>query len=85
MTEMCNSDGHRRRESGHSVDQVRDRTAPAPQWRKSSYSGSQGGNCVEVSEAGHRMRLRDSENPGLGHFSFGAEAWNAFLRTAGRD
>ncbi|WP_330159387.1 DUF397 domain-containing protein [Nocardiopsis tropica] len=82
---MCNSDGHRRRESGCSVDQVGDCTGPAPQWRKSSYSGSQGGNCVEVAESGRHMRLRDSENPGLGHFSFRAEAWSAFLRAAGRD
>ncbi|XKK38063.1 DUF397 domain-containing protein [Nocardiopsis sp. ARC36] len=55
-----------------------------PQWWKSSYSSAQGGNCVEVAETGRHMYLRDSENPGLGHFSFGSGEWRAFLRSAGR-
>jgi len=31
-------------------------------WRKSSFSGSNGGSCVEV--AGSLRALRDSKNPG---------------------
>jgi hypothetical protein len=31
-------------------------------WRKSSFSGSNGGNCVEV--ANTLVALRDSKNPG---------------------
>ena len=30
-------------------------------WRKSSYSGNGGGNCVEVA-AGRRVRVRDSQD-----------------------
>ena len=29
-------------------------------WRKSSYSGSNGGNCVEVGVAGRAVAVRDS-------------------------
>ncbi|PKW07540.1 protein of unknown function [Streptomyces sp. 1222.5] len=33
-------------------------------WRKSSYSGDQGGECVEVAElAEAAVALRDSKNP----------------------
>jgi hypothetical protein len=51
--------------------------APAG-WRKSSYSGS-GNNCVEVAQAGGISAVRDSKNPGGGHLTFGAEAWEAFI------
>ena len=51
--------------------------APAG-WRKSSYSGG-GNNCVEVAQAGGTSAVRDSKNPGGGHLTFGAEAWEAFL------
>jgi hypothetical protein len=33
----------------------------SPRWRKSSYSGGNGGNCVEV--ANTLNALRDSKNP----------------------
>ncbi|MYR47146.1 DUF397 domain-containing protein [Streptomyces sp. SID5910] len=33
------------------------------QWRKSSYSGDQGGNCVEVAELTSAVAVRDSKNP----------------------
>ncbi len=33
-------------------------------WRKSSYSGSNGGNCVEVAaRSGNSLAVRDSKNP----------------------
>ncbi|MFE7898426.1 DUF397 domain-containing protein [Streptomyces sp. NPDC057424] len=32
-------------------------------WRKSSYSGDQGGDCVEVAEASATVAIRDSKNP----------------------
>jgi hypothetical protein len=34
-----------------------------PQWRKSSYSGGHGGNCVEVTTTEHGVAVRDSMNP----------------------
>ncbi|MFB7335921.1 DUF397 domain-containing protein [Streptomyces adustus] len=33
------------------------------QWRKSSYSSDQGGNCVEVAETSATVAVRDSKNP----------------------
>lgn len=33
-------------------------------WRKSSYSGNGGADCVEVSLIGPSMAVRDSKNPG---------------------
>ncbi|MEU0174461.1 DUF397 domain-containing protein [Streptomyces massasporeus] len=32
-------------------------------WRKSSYSGDQGGDCVEVAEASAAIAIRDSKTP----------------------
>jgi hypothetical protein len=32
-------------------------------WRKSSYSASNGGNCVEVAELPGVVAVRDSKNP----------------------
>ncbi|GAA2393546.1 DUF397 domain-containing protein [Streptomyces coeruleofuscus] len=32
-------------------------------WRKSSYSGDQGGDCVEVAEASPTIAIRDSKTP----------------------
>jgi hypothetical protein len=49
-------------------------------WRKSSYSDSNGGACVEV--ASDRVVLvRDTTDRDGGKLAFGADAWAAF--TAG--
>ncbi|MEV3924814.1 DUF397 domain-containing protein [Actinomadura coerulea] len=32
-------------------------------WRKSSYSGSNGGDCVELAEAVDGVAVRDSKDP----------------------
>ncbi|MGW0989133.1 DUF397 domain-containing protein [Streptomyces sp. NPDC002486] len=32
-------------------------------WRKSSYSGDQGGDCVEVAAIPATVAIRDSKNP----------------------
>ncbi len=48
-------------------------------WRKSSYSGSNGGNCVEV--AGHLpgvVAVRDSKDPGGPALAFTPGGWRAF-------
>ncbi|MEU6604045.1 DUF397 domain-containing protein [Streptomyces shenzhenensis] len=50
------------------------------QWRKSSYSGSNGGECVEVADLTAHVAVRDSKNPGAGRFAVAPEAWTAFLR-----
>ncbi|MEU9870374.1 DUF397 domain-containing protein [Actinomadura sp. NPDC048021] len=32
-------------------------------WRKSSYSASNGGNCIELAGAGDAVAVRDSKDP----------------------
>ncbi len=46
-------------------------------WRKSSYSGGSGGQCVEVAAPG-RVLVRDSRNPDGGRLAFSAQAWREF-------
>ena len=46
-------------------------------WQKSSYSGSNGGQCIEVAVAG-RVLVRDSKNPDSGRLAFSAPAWREF-------
>ncbi|HUR09562.1 MAG TPA: DUF397 domain-containing protein [Nonomuraea sp.] len=49
-------------------------------WRKSTRSGPDGGNCVEVAELsrGHRG-VRDSKNPTGPALIFTPGEWNAFI------
>jgi hypothetical protein len=48
-------------------------------WRKSSYSGNTGGECVEVADLGPGVAVRDSKNPGVGILALSLEAYVAFL------
>lgn len=50
-----------------------------PQWRKSSYSGQNGG-CVEVALDRAAVLVRDSKAPTLPGHSYPASAWQAFVR-----
>jgi hypothetical protein len=51
-------------------------------WRKSSYSGNGGGNCVEVASlAGGMVAVRDSKDPDGPKLVFTPAEWEAF--TAG--
>lgn len=47
-------------------------------WRTSSYSGSNGGTCVEVGTAGPAVAVRDSKHPDDLLLAFSADTWNAF-------
>lgn len=49
-------------------------------WRKSSYSNSDGGQCLEVA-VGPRSHIpvRDSKAPSYGTLLFAAPAWAAFV------
>jgi uncharacterized protein DUF397 len=46
-------------------------------WRKSSYSGSNGGQCIEVATS-DRVLVRDSKNPDGERLGFSAQAWREF-------
>jgi len=47
-------------------------------WRKSSYSGGNGGTCVEVGIAGPAVAIRDSKDPDGPQLAFAADTWKAF-------
>jgi len=49
-------------------------------WRTSSYSGTQGGNCVQVAGHGGLIWVRDTKEHGRGPVHrFTAAGWAAFL------
>ncbi|MEU1485668.1 DUF397 domain-containing protein [Streptomyces sp. NPDC005752] len=49
-------------------------------WRKSSYSNSDGGECVEVSDDfASVVPVRDSKNPHAPALTFAADGWSSFV------
>ncbi|WP_392671973.1 DUF397 domain-containing protein [Streptomyces sp. LN785] len=53
-------------------------------WFKSSYSGDQGGNCVEVATCPHTVHVRDSKDLTVPALALSPIAWTAFLGYAAR-
>jgi hypothetical protein len=56
-------------------------------WRKSTYSGSNGSNCVEVGGSGPAIVVRDTKDRAGATLTFGADAWRRFavtIRDAGQ-
>lgn len=47
-------------------------------WRKSSYSNTDGGNCVEVASNLPLVPVRDSKDPGRTPLVFTESVWAAF-------
>jgi len=47
-------------------------------WRTSSYSGDNGGTCVEVGTAGPAVAVRDSKHPDGPQLAFPACTWTEF-------
>jgi Domain of unknown function (DUF397) len=47
-------------------------------WRKSSFSGGGGSNCVEVADAGQVIAVRDSKDALGPILVFGQRAWRQF-------
>jgi Domain of unknown function (DUF397) len=47
-------------------------------WRKSSFSGGGGSNCVEVTDAGQVIAVRDSKDALGPVLVFGQHAWRQF-------
>jgi hypothetical protein len=54
-------------------------------WRKSSYSGANGGNCVEVAAGSRTVAVRDSKDSGGPLLTFGRQAWERFARQVKAD
>ncbi|MFF1838337.1 DUF397 domain-containing protein [Streptomyces sp. NPDC058231] len=53
-------------------------------WFKSSYSGDQGGDCVEVATCPHTVHVRDSKDLTVPALALSPTAWTAFLGYAAR-
>jgi len=51
----------------------------AGNWRTASYSGANGGECVEVASAADAVLVRDTRNRDGGTLSVSASAWRAFV------
>ncbi|MFF9114340.1 DUF397 domain-containing protein [Streptomyces massasporeus] len=61
--------------------------SPAPavgelRWFKSSYSAGNGGDCVEVADAGTTVLIRDSKCPDVATLNVPCDQWTAFVRMA---
>lgn len=48
-------------------------------WRKSTRSGGQGGNCVEVAVIDHKVKVRHSKDPNGPVLTFTPNEWQAFI------
>ncbi|EOD68643.1 DUF397 domain-containing protein [Amycolatopsis vancoresmycina] len=58
---------------------MNDTQLPEAVWRKSSYSGEGGNECVEVAILGDGAAVRDSKDPQGGYFTVPEAAYSAFL------
>ncbi len=47
-------------------------------WRTSSYSGDNGGTCVEVGTVGPAVAVRDNKHPDGPQLAFAPATWKAF-------
>ena len=54
-------------------------TDSSERWRKSSYSGNNGGACVEVGNAARDVVVRDTTDRDGVMLEFPARAWAAFV------
>ncbi|MET9731656.1 DUF397 domain-containing protein [Streptomyces sp. NPDC006458] len=55
---------------------------PALVWVKSSYSGAEGGQCVEVATRPARVHVRDSKDATRAALTVAPTAWTAFVQFA---
>ncbi|MFI5800057.1 DUF397 domain-containing protein [Streptomyces sp. NPDC051677] len=56
--------------------------ASALVWAKSSYSGAEGGQCVEVAATPARVHVRDSKDTTRAALAVDPTAWTAFVEFA---
>ncbi|GIL26111.1 DUF397 domain-containing protein [Actinocatenispora comari] len=50
-------------------------------WWKSSRSGNQGGQCVEIATSGDTWYVRDSKDARGGRLAVDRAAWQSFVRS----
>jgi hypothetical protein len=56
-------------------------TIDSASWRKSSYSGTNGGDCVEAADLDGRILVRDTTDRGGVVLSISPDAWCRFMGT----
>jgi hypothetical protein len=54
-------------------------------WRKSSYSGANGGDCAEVAAAADLVLVRDTKNRAGAVLAFAPQAWREFAAKVKRE
>ena len=54
-------------------------SVPTSAWIKSSYSGGEGGECVEVAAGPGTVHVRDSKDQQGPQLTFRADEWAAFV------
>ncbi|MFK0119438.1 DUF397 domain-containing protein [Streptomyces sp. NPDC090994] len=54
-------------------------------WVKSSYSGNEGGACLEIATTPGTVHVRDSKAPARARLAFRPTEWSAFIRFTVRD
>ena len=59
-------------------------TASGPRWRKSSYSGANGGECVEVGQDQDLIAIRDTKDRTGPVLRFAPQAWRRFAQQVKR-
>jgi hypothetical protein len=52
------------------------------EWKKSSKSGANGGECAEVRQHDDAVQVRDSKNPTGPVLTFDRDQWRAFIDAA---
>lgn len=50
-------------------------------WKKSSHSSANGGNCVEIAKLPTQVAIRDSKDPSRGHLMVPVPAFGALIAT----
>jgi Domain of unknown function (DUF397) len=55
--------------------------ANEPTWRVATYTGSNGGNCVEVGDANHAILIRDTKDRTGRTLTIPAAAWQSFANS----
>ena len=56
-------------------------TIDSAPWRKSSYSGTNGGDCVEAADVAGSILVRDTTDRGGVVLSISPDAWHRFTST----
>ncbi|MFI6892878.1 DUF397 domain-containing protein [Streptomyces sp. NPDC050256] len=51
-------------------------------WFKSSHSGTEGDNCIEVAATQQAIHVRDSKDLARPAFAVGRKGWDEFVRFA---